>query len=152
MGHPIHAMLVSVPIGLWMFSLVSDVIVVMRWGPPVWSDVAFYTMAGGLVGALLAALPGLVDLLAIEDRTTKTLGVRHMSINLLVVVLFAGDLWLRRTAIPGATLPLGLSIVGIALLGVSGWLGGEMVYVYGVGVQPPGDRRREERDPVRPAA
>lgn len=149
MGHPIHPILVTLPIGLWIFSLVSDVIFLMHWGAPIWNDVAFYTMAGGVVGALLAALPGLVDLLSIEDRTVKTLGLSHMIINLLVVALFAGNVWLRMTAAPDAMLPVSLSVVGILLLGISGWLGGEMVYVHGVGVEPRGDSRREERDRIR---
>lgn len=61
--HPIHPVLVALPIGLWIFSLVSDVIYLTKWGGPVWNDVAFYTMAGGFGSALLAAVPGLIDLL-----------------------------------------------------------------------------------------
>ena len=74
MKHPIHPMLVSLPIGLWIFSLVSDVIFLMHWGARIWSDVAFYSMAGGIVGALVAALPGLVDVFAIDDHKVKKLG------------------------------------------------------------------------------
>src|SRR5215212_3435021 len=51
--HPIHPMLVALPIGLWVFSLVSDIIYRAGWGSAVWNDVAFYTLAGGIVGALL---------------------------------------------------------------------------------------------------
>jgi uncharacterized membrane protein len=58
-----------------------------------------------------------------------------MSINLVVVALYAMNIWLRTTArrlIPGP--PLLLSVVGVALLAVSGWLGGKMVHEHGVGV------------------
>ena len=134
--HPVHPMLVALPIGLWIFSLVSDVIYLMKWGSIVFNDVAFYTMAGGIVGALLAAVPGFIDYLSLPKGKLKTMAVWHMRINLAVVALFAFNLWMRRDATAGAALPVWLSVVGVALLGVSGWLGGELVYVHGVAVEP----------------
>ena len=71
-GHPLHPILVALPIGLWIFSMVNDLIFKLGNGP-VWNDVAFYTLAGGIVGALLAALPGLIDLLAIENAKSNRL-------------------------------------------------------------------------------
>lgn len=146
MGHPIHPILIPIPIGLWVFSLVSDLIFAAGLGGPVWNDVAFYTMAGGIVGALLAAVPGLVDLLSLEDAKAKRVGVAHMTINLVVVGLYAVNLWLRLDSAPGALLPVGLSVVAALLLGVSGWLGGELVFKHAVGVEPrpdlPADRER----------
>jgi len=59
-----------------------------------------------------------------------------MGINLSLVVLFAINLWLRMGSEPGAALPVILSVIGIAMLSVSGWLGGEMVYVHGAAVAP----------------
>src|SRR5262249_51924517 len=119
----------------------ADIIYLTGWGAPVWNDVAFYTMAGGVVGALLAAPFGLLDFLTIRDPQTKRVGAAHMIINLLVVVLFAINLWLRTRAIASAGLPVELSVAGVLLLAISGWLGGEMVYVHGVGVEPPSARR-----------
>jgi uncharacterized membrane protein len=149
--HPIHPMLVALPIGLWIFSLVSDVIYLLKWGGIVWNDVAFYTMAGGIVGALLAALPGLIDLLSMSAGKAKRIGIWHMSINLVVVALFAINLWLRTVAAPRANPPLWLSIIGIALLGISGWLGGEMVYVHGVAVEPqPSAGQASPAEPIAP--
>ena len=152
--HPIHPMLVTLPIGLWVFSLVSDVIYVMKWGGPVWNDIAFYTMAGGIAGALIAALPGFVDLLSMSSGKVKSIGILHMCINLIVVALFAVNLWLRYLAIPGTTPPIWLSVIGVGLLGVSGWLGGEMVYVHGVAVEPQPGKNEEsaaDRSPRRAA-
>jgi uncharacterized membrane protein len=145
-GHPIHPLLIYIPIGLWVFSLVSVVIYFMGWGGAVWNDVAFYSMAGGLVGALLAAVPGLIDLLSLSDPKAKTIGIWHMVINLLVVGLFALNLWLRLGSAPGASLPLALSAIGVILLSISGWLGGELVFKHGVAVEPPPDTRPGGRD------
>jgi uncharacterized membrane protein len=139
--HPIHPMLVVFPIGLWGFSLVADVVHAFG-GAPVWRDVAFYTMAGGIVGAILAAIPGFVDYLGLRDPRARRLAQMHMVMNLIVLAIFAVDLWLRTWIAPESRLPLALSVIGVALLGISGWLGGEMVYVLGVGVDA-------ERTPAR---
>jgi uncharacterized membrane protein len=128
-------MIVSLPIGLWIFSLACDLISALGWGGAVWHNMAFYTMAGGVIGALLAAVPGLVDFLSLSDATVKKLGAAHLSLNLCIVGLFVLNLWLRTANEPGA-LPVALSVFAIILLAISGWLGGEMVYVHGVAVEP----------------
>jgi uncharacterized membrane protein len=133
--HPIHPMLIVFPIGLWVFSFICDVVFKMV-STPVWNDVAFYTMAGGLVGALLAALPGFIDMLALREREPRRIAWTHMALNLVAVALYALNLYLRAHYDAGAMLPFVLSLLGVCLLGVSGWLGGELAYVHRVGVQP----------------
>jgi len=138
--HPIHPMLVPLPIGLWIFSLVCDIIFLTN-REPVWSTIAFYSMAGGIIGALLAALPGLLDLLAIPPSPPKRIGLWHLGINLGVVALYLVNfLWRRQLADHWSTGPFALSILAVLLLCVSGWLGGEMVYVHGVAVVPAGGK------------
>jgi uncharacterized membrane protein len=138
-GHPLHAILVALPIGLWIFSLVSDLIWQLGWGAEIWTTVAFYSLAGGIVGALLAAIPGFIDLLSLPSGKVKRIAVTHMAINLAAVVLFAVNFGLRLNSAPGASVPTLLTLIGVVMIGVSGWLGGEMVYVHGVGVQPTAD-------------
>ena len=134
--HPIHPMLIPFPIALWIFSFVCDVIYALGWGGTVWNDLAFYSMAGGVVGALIAAVPGYIDYRSLSDPKVKRIGWWHMVINLCIAVLFAINLWLSVGSQPGAAIPMVLSFIGIAMLGVSGWLGGELVYVHGVAVEP----------------
>lgn len=145
--HPIHPMLVAFPIGLLDYSLVCDLIYMFRWGGAIWQDVAFYTMAGGIIGALVAAVPGLLDYVSVSNPKVKQLGTRHMLINLSAVVIFIVDFWLRTKSVPGARLPIVLSVIGVILLCISGWLGGEMVYVEGQGVKP----RRDTTPTGKPA-
>lgn len=95
-----------------------------------------HVICGGVVGALLAALPGLIDLLSLTDPKVKKIAVWHMVINLLAVALFAYNWWIRRGALPEGNPPVLLSALGVVLIGISGWLGGEMVYVHGVAVEP----------------
>ena len=131
--HPIHPMLVPLPIGLWIFSLVCDVVFVLGLGGEVWRTVALYTMVGGVLGALVAAIPGLIDMLSLPEGPRKT-AIVHMTINLTIVALYVVNIWLR-IANPGNVRTTGLlSLAAVALLTVSGWLGGKMVYEHGVAV------------------
>jgi uncharacterized membrane protein len=131
--HPIHPMLVVFPIGLWIFSFVCDLIHLLVSPNPIWSDVAFYCIGGGIVGALLAAIPGFIDYLSLTDTRTKKIATYHLVLNLVGVVLFAANFGLRYTG-RGDSLPIILSAITLVGVGISGWLGGELVYVHGVGV------------------
>jgi uncharacterized membrane protein len=139
-GHPLHPIIIPLPIGLWIFSLISDLIFKFSYGGPVWNDVAFYTLAGGIIGALIAALPGLIDLVSLQNPKSKSIGIWHMVINLLAVALYCVNFWLRMHRAPGDNLPIVLSAIGIVLIIISGWLGGELVYVRGVAVKQPPDQ------------
>src|SRR5579864_444795 len=120
--HPIHPMLIVFPIGLWVFSLACDLIRLTGASGGAWASVALYTMAGGLIGALCAAVPGFIDLLYYKGGAppVKKIAVTHMTINLTAVVLYAINIWLRvsdPTGIgPHMSIAVLLSIIGVALL------------------------------------
>jgi uncharacterized membrane protein len=132
LGHPLHVVLVPLPLGLWTFALVADVAAAVT-GNADWRTVALYTMGGGVAGALLAAVPGLIDLLSLRGTRALRTGVFHMSVNLAAVALFALNFFLRLRT-PDYAGPVLLTVLGVALIAVSGWLGGQLVYVHGVGV------------------
>lgn len=132
--HPLHPMLIPLPIGLWIFSLACDIIAVWT-GNQTWWITSLYAMGGGVIGALIAALPGFVDLFTMHASKEKRLGLWHMAINLTIVVIYVVNFLWRRTS-PDNWGQVALSVVAILLLTVSGWLGGEMVYVYGTAVDP----------------
>ena len=134
-GHPIHPMLVPIPIGLWVFSLVCDVVYRFT-DTAIWNTMAYYSLAGGIIGALLAALPGLIDLYNLPPSQAKKVGLWHMAINLTLVTLYVINFLWRRNIEPASLGPVVLSVVAVLGLLVSGWLGGEMIYRYGVGVMP----------------
>ena len=139
--HPIHPMLIVFPIGLWIFSLACDLIRLTGASGDAWSTVVFFSMVGGFIGAPCAAVPGFIDLLFYKGGAppVKKIALTHMAINLTAVVLYAINIWLRAngpTSMNASmSAPVLLSIIGVALLFVSGWLGGQMVHVYGVGVE-----------------
>jgi uncharacterized membrane protein len=126
-------MLVPIPIGCWILSLGCDITFVLGSGATHWATVSFWAMLGGLLGAIAAALPGIIDMLSLRG-TPKKLALAHMTINVIVVVLYAMNFGMRVNGGAIAGLPLAFSIGGIALLAISGWLGGHMVYVHHVGV------------------
>jgi uncharacterized membrane protein len=133
-NHPLHPMLVALPIGLWTFSFVADVIYLL-WGQPHWRIVSAYSMAGGVAGALLAMLPGFIDYLAISEVKPRQIASVHMLINIVVTIVYAIDFCLRlKQDLEVAGFAFGLSICGIVLVSLSGWLGGELVYVHRVAV------------------
>jgi len=129
-------MLIVFPIGLWVFSLACDLIRLAGASGNAWITVAYYSMVGGLIGALCAAVPGLIDLIYYKGGAApvKKIALTHMTINLIVVALYAINIWLRadEPSSKGASMsiPVLLSILGVGLLCVSGWLGGQRVHVY----------------------
>jgi uncharacterized membrane protein len=140
-AHPIHPMLVVVPLGLWIAALAFDIVEVFT-GNAMWRTLAFWNVVGGIVGALVAAVPGFVDYLTLTGRAGR-IATWHMVLNLGAVALFAVNALVRTRVGLESKWPLGLSLIGIVGVLVSGWLGGEMVYVERVGVEEPGERRED---------
>jgi uncharacterized membrane protein len=135
-GHAIHPMLIVFPLGLLVTAVIFDVVhlITDRSGFAV---AAAYMIAAGIVGGLVAAVFGLVDWLPIPSGTrAKRIGALHGVGNVVVVALFAIS-WLLRVGAdewrPGA-LALVFSFAGVAVGGVTAWMGGELVERLGVGV------------------
>ena len=146
--HPMHPMLVGVPIGLWVFALVCDAAHAVS-GNAVWQTVATYCIAGGIVGAVLAAVPGLIDYFSIDEAEMKRIATLHLAVNLGAIVVFAIDLWLRFRLPADSHLPLVVSVVGVLAIGLGGWLGGEMVYVKGMAVEAVDKLAKKVEEPSR---
>jgi uncharacterized membrane protein len=136
LGHPIHPMLVVLPLGLFIAAVVFDVLYLSR-GVTAFAVVAYWNIVGGIIGGLLAAAFGLIDWLAIPSGTrAKRIGLLHGAAMVLVVAMFAIVGWMRSSAVDTAptTNVFLLEVVALALGAVSGWLGGELVDRLGVGV------------------
>jgi uncharacterized membrane protein len=151
-GHPIHPIAVTVPIGAWVAALLFDLLGYASDEPEPFAIGARWLIAIGIVGALAAAAFGVLDLLAIPRRTrAASVAITHMAINIVAVVLFAVSLGLRVGESGSTqTAPLLLTLAGLALLGVSGFLGGKLAYGYGIRVateadQAPGYATRSTR-------
>ena len=136
-GHPFHPIAVTIPIGTWVASLVFDLVAAFGDEPAAFATGAYWLIVIGCVGAVAAALLGLLDLSVIA-RGTKAFrtGLAHMALNSAVLVLFLVNLVLRggQGTEDASGAGIALSVVALAMLGVSGWLGGHLAYHHGVRV------------------
>lgn len=147
-GHPIHPMLIPFPIALWVFSLVADIIYLWR-GNPGWEWLAYWTLLAGCIGAVAAAIFGIIDYFSIKDKQVSKVAAWHARFNALAFLLFAASWYLRTDrgsdmVNDSLTIPIALSVVGVIAVTISGWLGGELVFKYGVAVNPQNDTRADE--------
>jgi uncharacterized membrane protein len=137
LGHAIHPILIVFPLGLLATGVIFDA-VYMIWGNPTMATVAYWMIVAGIIGGLVAAVPGWIDWFAIPSETrAKSVGLIHGLGNVLVLLLFIGSWWLRRDAPERPELLEHiLSFAGAGLALLTGWLGGELVERLGVGVDP----------------
>ena len=136
LGHPVHPMLVMFPVALLITGTAFDLVDAFG-GSAVFGEIAFWNITIGIIVGLVAAAVGSLDLASIPRRTrAKRVGLLHASINVAVLLLFAAVWALRvsedRYSAGGAL--VAIEVVALAGLGVSGWLGGELVDRLGVGV------------------
>jgi uncharacterized membrane protein len=133
-GHPLHHMLVAFPIAYLVGAFVTD-IAFRSTADTFWARGSFWLLAAGIVTAIVAAIPGLIDFTTINRVRNVWVSWTHMVSNLLVVVLAAVNLWLRWDD-PAAGVQDGgfwLSLITTLILVFSGWLGGELAYRYRIG-------------------
>lgn len=145
-GHPVHPMLISFPITLFLATLGSDIAYVLTENL-FWYQAAYLAAGFGVAFGLLAAVAGLMEYLTIPPKLqAKQTATVHMLVNLGSWALFligfvfrtdpAGQIAIPDAAATGSALAaiVFLSVAGIALMTVGGWLGGHLVYVHGVGI------------------
>lgn len=135
LGHPIHQVLGVFLLGLLGIAVVFDIIHLCS-GTATTAVVAYWLMAAGIIGGLVAAPFGWIDWFAIPSRTRdKAVYLMHGITSVIVVVLFIISWSLRSSSgeTPGAAAYV-LSFVGLGIPTVGGWLGGLLVGRLGVGV------------------
>ena len=134
-GHAAHPILVVFPLGLLSTAVIFDLVgLVSRQGG--WHVIAFWMIAAGLIGGVLAAVTGFLDYRGIPRNTrARSVGLWHGTGNAVVLALVLAS-WLVRRADPPnpAVLALVLSFAGAGAALVAGWLGGELVQRLGMAV------------------
>lgn len=138
LGHPVHQMLIPIPLGLFITAAVLDVVAMIA-GWRFLTVVSFWNLVIGVATALIAAVFGTIDWTAIPKRTrAKRIGAVHGIGNVVMVGLFFVAVLLRMDepsfAVTGGA--LALEIIALALGTVTGYLGGELVDRHGIGVHP----------------
>jgi uncharacterized membrane protein len=136
-GHPLHPLLVPVPIGLWVATLLADIGFAAT-GDAFWAGAAFWALGGAIVFALIAAIAGFTDFFGNRRIRDISDAWKHMIGNLAAVAVAVVSLILRLSGGDGAVVPWGLilSVVTVLLVLYTGWKGGELVYRHRVGMLP----------------
>lgn len=140
--HPIHPMLIPFPVAFLVGALLTDL---TFWGTadPFWALVSYWLLVAGLATGALAAAFGMIDFWTIPRAREVTAGWIHLVGNATALALTFVNLLLRGGGSAAAVMPWGLTLSALvaALLLVTGWFGGEMVYRYKIGVMEPDEFR-----------
>jgi uncharacterized membrane protein len=152
-GHPLHPLMVALPIGLFVWAFVADIVYVVSDENQTWYDISLWSGIAAIVTALGAALPGFGDYLTIAVHSdARFLATAHMVLNLAIVILFAVAVGFQVDdgALRGSNLTAVVILhgIGVAMLAVSGALGGEMVYRHHLAMIPD-DSEEAEREYAR---
>jgi nitrite reductase/ring-hydroxylating ferredoxin subunit/uncharacterized membrane protein len=146
LGHPLHPMIVHLPIGLWMLSFVMDVLGFVGALADDTSLVrpAYYMLLAGLAFAVLATVTGFADYADVrKDHPARRTATKHMLLNLAAMLVFGVSALYRIHQTQPDWLPTALSALGVVLVSISGYLGGKLVYDDGLAV----GRHRRRHDP-----
>jgi uncharacterized membrane protein len=146
MGHPLHPIFVTIPIGLWSFSPICDLVYHAGWGDDSWKKAALYCLAGGIVGAIPAFITGWIDYSLCATRDAARVAKFHLICNIVTTLLITLSVGLRfYDGTAYSLIPVAISFAGVVLAGISGWLGGELVSTHGISVkgfnEPPSGER-----------
>jgi uncharacterized membrane protein len=129
LGHGAHPILIVYPLGLLSTAVIFDIVYLVT-SNTQFAVAAFWMIVAGIIGGLVAAVPGFVDWLAIpKDTRAKKVGLFHAILNDVMLLLFAASWWFRRGApdYQPETHALVCSFAAVLLALVAGWLGGELV-------------------------
>jgi nitrite reductase/ring-hydroxylating ferredoxin subunit/uncharacterized membrane protein len=129
LGHALHPLLTDVPIGTWTSATLLDVL-----GGESSRPAARRLIGLGLLAAAPTAWTGWSDWADSEtgDDAVRRIGMVHAIVNGSAATLYGASLLARRRGAHRTGVLLGLA--GAGAVGAGGWLGGDLAFVHGVGV------------------
>ena len=134
-SHPLHPILIAFPIAFFTGTLLLDLYALIRGSESLWQAGKYLEIAG-IVSAVAAAVPGLVDYLYTvpPESSGKSRATKHALLNSTMLVLFIIAAFLREDT--GSVLVVLIEAIAVGLMSVAGWLGGTLVYRNQIGVDP----------------
>jgi nitrite reductase/ring-hydroxylating ferredoxin subunit/uncharacterized membrane protein len=147
LGHPLHPLLTDIPIGAWTVAAIADVVALA--GDERADYAADVATAIGVAGAVAAAWAGWAEWSDTKDEPRR-LGIAHAALNAGALTSYAVSLALRRADRRGIARLA--SMLGYALVGAGGYLGGELAFGQQLGVRHTAEPLEPPTDFVRVAA
>ena len=134
-SHPLHPILVAFPIAFFTGTLLAHL---AGWLFDVDGlfVASYWFNAAGIVFAVLAAIPGLIDYIYTvpPESSAKKRGAKHGIINVTMLVIFIVAFFYRGSEEVNRYILLSMELVGVILLSIAGWMGGTLVYRNQIGV------------------
>jgi uncharacterized membrane protein/nitrite reductase/ring-hydroxylating ferredoxin subunit len=136
-SHPIHPILIGFPIAFFVGALVIDVLSLVL-DKPTLRPTGYHLVIAGIIGALMAAVPGFIDFLNTvpPDSTAKKRAAKHGILNTTNLLLFIVIFFLKKNNSVSLPVIIVLELIGVGIMMVAGWLGGTLVYRNQIGVDP----------------
>ncbi|RYF80586.1 MAG: DUF2231 domain-containing protein, partial [Chitinophagaceae bacterium] len=136
-SHPLHPILIAFPLAFFIGSFVFDVLYLLSENSALQST-AYHLNIAGVVGAVMAAVPGVIDFLYTvpPDSSAKKRAATHGMLNTFNLLLFIAVIFLKRSGDLSQVLLTAIEAIGVGILFVAGWMGGTLVYRNQIGVDP----------------
>ena len=146
LGHPLHPLLIHFPIAALIMLLASDVAYVVT-DEVFWARAGYWLAAVGVIGGAISGLAGGIDLFTVYRIRRLVTAWAHSILAVTLLSLAAFNFMLRWDNVAEHIVPWGLymSVLTVALISITGVLGGQLVYEYGVGVEPEGSTSRNTK-------
>ncbi|HYM51301.1 MAG TPA: Rieske 2Fe-2S domain-containing protein [Candidatus Limnocylindrales bacterium] len=132
-GHPLHPAITDIPLGAFTLAVLFDILHLLNDSAAVWRTAANVAIAAGLLAALGALVTGYADWSDTIDRERRV-GLTHGLLNAAVTVLYLVSFAIRMGGGTAHGLAIVIAWVGYALLIAAAYLGGELVFSLGTGV------------------
>lgn len=136
-SHPLHPILIAFPIAFFTGTIIFDILALIFVDVVFWVT-AYYMQIAGIIGAVMAAIPGLIDYIYTvpPQSSGKKRAAKHGLINSTALILFVIALLLKREPGVLSAIVMILEVLAIVLMSIGGWLGGTLVYRNQIGVDP----------------
>jgi uncharacterized membrane protein/nitrite reductase/ring-hydroxylating ferredoxin subunit len=136
--HPIHPMLIAFPLAFFVGTFIFDLLGFLMAQKSSMLIVAYYLNIAGVIAAVLAAIPGIMDFLhSVPPKSSaKDRAAKHGVVNSVATIIFLVSFVFRNMEAPDFVTILLIEVVGLVLLTIGGWMGGTLVYRNSIGVFP----------------
>ena len=136
-GHPIHPMIIPFPVAFFTGTLIFDILAVAN-NDNWYKNVADGLIIAGIIGAVVAAIPGLVDYFGTvpPNSSAKKRATKHGLTNIAMLIIFCAAAVYRRDPDTAPGVIIALESAGVILMSIAGWMGATLVYRNQIGVDP----------------